>query len=107
MEEMLAQEAAFAEKGVFGTDLLGYRYVDGDPTELSAEYIRKAKTPVVLAGSIGSEERMELVKEMNPWCFTMGSALFTKNFVKEGTFRDNLVYVVGFLKYLGTEDAVA
>ena len=50
---------------------------------------------------------MELVKEMNPWCFTMGSALFTKNFVKEGTFRDNLVYVVGFLKYLGTEDAVA
>lgn len=107
VEEMLAQEAAFAEKGVFGTDLLGYRYVDGDPTELSAEYIRKAKTPVVLAGSIGSEERMELVKEMNPWCFTMGRALFTKNFVKEGTFRDNLVYVVGFLKYLGTEDAVA
>ena len=28
VEEMLAQEAAFAEKGVFGTDLLGYRYVD-------------------------------------------------------------------------------
>ena len=45
VEEMLAQEAAFAEKGVFGTDLLGYRYVDGDPTELSAEYIRKAKHP--------------------------------------------------------------
>jgi hypothetical protein len=99
-EEMLAQEAAFAEKGVFGTDLLGYRYKDGDPNELSAEYIKKAKKPVVLAGSIGTEERMKLVKQMDPWCFTMGSALFTKNFVKDGSFRDNLVHVVEFLKTL-------
>ena len=99
-QEMLAQEADFAEKGVFGTDLLGYRYVDGDPTALSSEYIKKAKKPVVLAGSIGTEERMKLVKEMDPWCFTMGSALFTKNFVKDGSFRDNLVYVVEFLKTL-------
>ena len=99
-QEMLAQEADFAEKGVFGTDLLGYRYVDGDPTALSSEYIKKAKRPVVLAGSIGTEERMKLVKEMDPWCFTMGSALFTKNFVKDGSFRDNLVYVVEFLKTL-------
>ena len=80
VEEMLAQEAKFAENGVYGTDLLGYRYVD--------------------AGSIGSEERMKLVKEMNPWTFTMGSALFTKNFVKDGSFRDNLKYVVDFLKTL-------
>lgn len=99
-QEMLAQEADFAEKGVFGTDLLGYRYVDGDPTALSSEYIKKAKKPVVLAGSIGTEERMKLVKEMDPWCFTMGRALFTKNFVKDGSFRDNLVYVVEFLKTL-------
>ncbi len=104
---MLAQEAAFAEKGVFGTDLLGYRYVDGrsqnSPQSISAKQKHPSSWPEVWA----REERMELVKEMNPWCFTMGSALFTKNFVKEGTFRDNLVYVVGFLKYLGIEDAVA
>ena len=99
-QEMLAQEAAFAEKGGFGTDLVGYRYADGDPTALSSEYIKKAKKPVVLAGSIGTEERMKLVKEMDPWCFTMGSALFTKNFVKDGSFRDNLVHVVEFLKTL-------
>jgi len=43
---------------------------------------------------------MKLVKEMNPWTFTMGSALFTKNFVKDGSFRDNLKYVVDFLKTL-------
>ena len=43
---------------------------------------------------------MKLVKQMNPWAFTMGSALFTKNFVKDGSFRDNLVHVVEFLKTL-------
>lgn len=100
LEEMLVQEAEFAVKGVYGTDLLGYRYVDGDPNELAAEYIAKAKTPVCLAGSIGTEERMKLVKKMNPWTFTMGSALFTKNFVKDGSFRENLEYVVNFLKSL-------
>lgn len=100
LQEMLDQEAFFAEKGVYGTDLLGYRYVDGDPNVLAAEYIKAAKRPVCLAGSIGTEERMKLVKEMNPWTFTMGSALFTKNFVADGSFRDNLVYVVNFLKEL-------
>ncbi|WP_278503514.1 hypothetical protein [Mitsuokella multacida] len=100
VEDMLAQEASFAAKGCFGTDLLGYRYVDGDPDKLSAEYIKHAKHPVVLAGSIASEERMKRVKEMNPWAFTMGSALFNKNFVKDGSFRDNLEYVVDFLQTL-------
>lgn len=100
LEEMLAQEAEFAENGVFGTDLLGYRYTEGDPNILSAEYIKYAKRPVVLAGSIGSEERIKLVKDMNPWTFTMGSALFTENFVSGGSFRENLEYVVGFLKTL-------
>lgn len=100
LEEMLAQEADFAEKGVFGTDLLGYRYVDGDPNVLSAEYIKHAKNPVILAGSIASDERMKLVKEMNPWAFTMGSALFNKSFIKDGSFRDNIEHVVNFLKEL-------
>ncbi len=100
LESMLDQEAKFAEAGCFGTDLLGYRYAEGDPGKLSANYIKSAKLPVVLAGSIGSEERIKLVKGMNPWAFTMGSALFTGNFVKAGSFRDNLVYVVDLLKTL-------
>ncbi|GKH30799.1 4-hydroxythreonine-4-phosphate dehydrogenase [Faecalicatena contorta] len=100
LEEMLAQEADFADKGVFGTDILGYRYIDGDPNVLSAEYIKYAKRPVVLAGSIGSVERIMLVKEMNPWTFTMGSALFTENFVNGGSFRENLMFIVDLLKTL-------
>ena len=41
---------------------------------------------------------MKLVKQMNPAYFTLGSALFTKNFVKDGTFRENLEAVTDFLR---------
>ena len=97
VEEMLAQEAAFADKGIYGTDLLGYRYTGENVDEFCADFVKEAKHPVCLAGSIGSEERIEKVKKMNPWTFTMGSALFAKNFVKNGTFRENLEYVINLL----------
>lgn len=95
---MLEQEKEYVAKGAVGVDLLGYRYVDGDPNILSAAYIKAAGSPTVLAGSIGSQERMKLVKQMDPAFFTMGSALFTKNFVKDGSFRENLAAVVTFLE---------
>lgn len=95
---MLEQTEMFKQKGAVGVDLLGYRYVDGDPNVLSAAFIKAASLPTVLAGSIGSEARMLLVKQMDPAYFTMGSALFTKNFVADGSFRDNLQAVVDFLQ---------
>ena len=98
VDEMLEQTKRYMEKGACGVDLLGYRYVDGDPNVLSAAYIKASGIPVVLAGSIGSEARMKLVQQMNPAFFTMGSALFTKNFVSDGSFRDNLSAVVNFLE---------
>ena len=101
---MLNQTREYMAKGAVGVDLLGYRYVEGDANVLSAAYIKAAEkalsAPTILAGSIGSEERMKLVKQMDPAYFTMGSALFTKNFVKDGSFRANLEAVVNFLKSL-------
>ena len=97
VEEMLAQEADFVAKGIYGTDLLGYRYTGENVDDSCREFVQKAKHPVCLAGSIGTKERVEKVKAMNPWTFTMGSALFAKNFVKDGTFRENLEYVISLL----------
>lgn len=95
---MLEQAEKYAKAGAEGVDLLGYRYMEGDPNILSAAFVKAGSLPTVLAGSIGSKERMLLVKQMNPAYFTMGSALFTKNFVKDGSFRENLEEVVDFLK---------
>lgn len=95
---MLEQAKAYVEKGAYGVDLLGYRFVEGDANILSAAFIKASNIPTVLAGSISTEERMKLVKQMNPAYFTMGSALFEKKFVGSGTFRDNLEAVVKILR---------
>ena len=52
---------------------------------------------VCIAGSIGNEERMNAMEEAGVAEYTMGSALFNANFVKDGTFRDNLEYVLNYL----------
>ncbi|MFQ8898636.1 MAG: hypothetical protein ACLR71_10745 [[Clostridium] scindens] len=51
-----------------------------------------------IAGSIGNAERMEAMKKAGVAEYTMGSALFNGNFVKGGTFRENLEYVLDYLK---------
>ena len=95
---MLEQAEKFKKAGAVGVDLLGYRYVEGDANVLSAAFVKASCIPTVLAGSIGSKERMTLGKQMNPAYFTMGSALFTKNFFNDGTFRENLEAVTDFLR---------
>ena len=67
---------------------------------LSYSPVRKALRSQKKENKKLNKEQQKLVKEMDPWAFTMGSALFTKNFVKDGSFRDNLVHVVEFLKTL-------
>lgn len=98
LEFMLEQEEAYKKAGAFGTDLLGYRYTEGDPGVLSEQFVKKGQLPCVLAGSIGSEERLDVVRRIDPWCFTMGSALFAKNFLADGTFRENLEHVIAYIK---------
>ncbi|MBC5660282.1 hypothetical protein H8S44_10910 [Anaerosacchariphilus sp. NSJ-68] len=97
VEFCVGQAEEYREKGAYGIDLLGYRYADGDPEVFSAEVVKECKLPVIMAGSIDSPARIEVVRKMNPWTFTMGSALFDKKFVKEGTFRENLEKVVSLL----------
>lgn len=97
-EEMIAQGKALAAKGVIGFDLLAYRYADGDPKELAMRFVKEMPVPVVIAGSIDSVERLEAVRDIGADGFTMGSALFAKKFVKDGTFRDNLVRVLELME---------
>ena len=48
----------------------------------------------MIAGSINSPARLEFINKINPWAFTMGSALFTENFAPGKSFRENLQEVV-------------
>lgn len=86
--------------GVHGLDLVAYRYADGEPVALAKRVVASATTEVILAGSISSEERLRIVDEINPFAFTMGSALFERRFVPDGDFRANLERVIDLMNSL-------
>ena len=67
------------------------------PVSGSLKLISPPSLPVVVAGSINGKERMQFVEDIGAWGFTMGSALFAKDFVKNGSFRDNLKAVLDIM----------
>ncbi len=94
-EEIIKDANTMLEKGVDGIDLLAFRHEQG--AELAREYCAKVDKPVVIAGSINSEARISFVNEINPWAFTMGSALFAENFAPGDGFRENLQEVIDYM----------
>lgn len=83
--------------GAHGLDLLTYRYT-GDAHRLLCEVVAATNIPIVSAGSIASFDRILEVKEAGAWGFTIGSAFFERQFVPEGSFHDNVVAVVNWLR---------
>lgn len=79
VESMLAEAAALKERGVAGIDLLGFRY-KADAQELIAAMVSQSGLPVCVAGSIDSVERLQFIKAVQPWAFTIGSAFFEHKF---------------------------
>ena len=96
VQEAIDEAKKLEKLGVDGFDLLVYRYT-GDPEQYAREFINNIKLPVVIAGSIYNLERINKVKELNAWAFTIGSAFFQKKFVKGGSFREQLKAVLSFI----------
>ena len=72
--------------------------VSGSPSILEGtneEIIQNAKD--LMAGSINSFARIDTMFDIGPWTFTMGSALFEKKFLPEGSFRENLIAVADYM----------
>lgn len=79
VQEMISQAESYLEKGVYGIDLLGYRYT-GDAKELIDDFVSGVNAPVCVAGSVNSFERLDEIKRINPAAFTIGSGFFDKCF---------------------------
>ena len=79
IEDMISEAKEYLAKGVYGFDLLGYRYT-GDPVKLNNAFVQAIEAPVCLAGRVDSYERLDEVIEANPWAFTVGSAFFDEKF---------------------------
>jgi hypothetical protein len=96
IEEVVAHARFLESKGVLGMDLLSYRYI-GDARQLLREVVKATTVPIVSAGSIDSYTRMAEVWQAGAWGFTIGSALFDKKFVPDGSFLDNTMAVCDWL----------
>lgn len=95
--EIVEDGRRMQELGVDGFDLLAYRYT-GDAEKLAQEFIRGVRLPVVMAGSIDGFARLDAVKRLNPWAFTIGSAFFDQKFVPGGSFREQMAGVIQYLE---------
>jgi len=97
MDEIVAHARFLESQGVQGMDLLSYRYV-GDAPQLLQEVVKATNVPIVSAGSIESYRRLAEVWQTGAWGFTIGSALFDKKFVPDGTFLENTLAVCEWLE---------
>lgn len=95
IDGMIEQAHSLLKKGVDGFDLLAYRYT-GDPELLAAQFVKSVPAPVCVAGSIQSFQRLDKVKEIAPWTFTIGSAFFEHKFGED--FAEEIKTVCDYMK---------
>jgi len=105
IDEIVKHARFLEKKGVPGMDLLSYRFV-GDAPALLQAVVKATHVPIVSAGSIDSYKRLAEVWDAGAWGFTIGSALFDKKFVPEGSFKENILAVCDWLKYTKESDLV-
>jgi hypothetical protein len=103
IEEVVAHARFLEDKGVPGMDLLSYRYI-GDACQLLTEVVKATNVPIVSAGSIDSYKRIAEVWQAGAWGFTIGSALFDKKFVPDGSFKENTMAVCKWLEQTSESD---
>lgn len=97
IEYIIEEANKLFKKGIFGFDLLGYRY-EGDAKCLVERFVNEVSAPVCVAGSINSYERLEEINAISPWGYTMGSALFDNCF--GNGFSEQIENVCNYMKKL-------
>ncbi len=98
IDDIVAQAQHYLAKGVYGVDLLGYRYA-GDASALIQAVLTRVDGPVCVAGSINSYERLDEIKALSPWAFTIGGALFQNRF--EGSLEEQIDKVCDYMAPIG------
>lgn len=95
IDEIIKEANEYLKKGVYGFDLLGYRYT-GNAVELNERFVLEVNAPVCIAGSVNGYEMLDELKNINPWSFTIGSAFFENKF--DGSFEEQINKVCEYVK---------
>lgn len=95
IDDMIEEANEYLKKGVYGFDLLGYRYTE-NAVELNKRFVSEVNAPVCIAGSINSFERLDELKKANPCLFTIGGAFFENKFGTD--FEEQINKVCEYIK---------
>jgi uncharacterized protein related to proFAR isomerase len=97
-----------ARDGVYGLDLLAYRY-DGDVEAMIAAVLERASGPVIAAGSVDSVERINTLGRLGVWGFTIGGAIFEGRLPAGPSVREQLVVALAAAEQatIGMEEEVS
>ena len=90
-ESMIEKSKMFHEMNIQGINLPAYHYVDDCPEELARKVIERSKSDVIIAGNITNVSRLNFIKNLNPWGFTIGSSLFDGAFAEDAGFKANVL----------------
>lgn len=94
IKDMVNEANSYLKKGVYGFDLLGYRYT-GNANKLIKDFVEKADVPVCIAGSIDSFEKVDYIMNTKAWAFTIGGAFFEGKF--DGSFGEQIHKVYQYM----------
>lgn len=95
IEDILTEAKKYISKGVYGIDLLGYRY-NGNAAALNEVLTKNINAPICIAGSINNYQKIDEIKRLKPWGFTIGSAFFNNKFGY--SFCEQINNVCNYLK---------
>jgi hypothetical protein len=93
VDEIVADARRAEAAGVDGINLLAYRY-DGDVEALVRAIVASVRVPVLSAGSIDSDARIEAMRRLGVWGFTVGTAALDGAFVAGGDLTAQLRQVL-------------
>lgn len=100
-QELAAAAIETLRKGPEGVRLSAFRYIDGDPIAMAKVVIaaiRSEGKEFMLTGSVNDFARIDFVKEMQPWGFTIGGALFEEGKFCGGTVAERLNRIEDYLR---------
>lgn len=94
INDMIQEANTYINKGAYGIDLLGYRYTK-NPVELNEKIVKNINAPVCIAGSINNYQKLDEIKKVNPWAYTIGGAFFENKF--GDNFNDQINNVCSYI----------
>jgi len=105
--ERICDDARRAEAaGVDGINLLAYRY-DGDVPELVRAVSEATSLPLICAGSVDSIERIEELRDLGVWAFTIGTAALDGVIVEGEPLAGQLAATLAAANVPGPKEGIA